>query len=73
MATFTFYTACAVCVIISSTGRKFRPVSIFTWLHALTLVTRSYVLLDETKGLHALTLAALSYVPLDEIKGLEMY
>ena len=45
LATLTFYTACAVCVTIFSTGRKFHPVSIFTLLHALTLVACSYALL----------------------------
>ena len=34
-----------MCVTIFSTGGKFRPVSIFTQLHTLTLVTRSYALL----------------------------
>ena len=37
--------ACAGHVTIFSTGGKFRPVSNFTWLHALTLAARSYVLL----------------------------
>ena len=35
----------AVCVIIFSTGGKFRPVSNFTELHTLTLATRFYALL----------------------------
>ena len=39
------YAACAVHVTIFSTGSKFRPVSNFTELHALTLATRSYALL----------------------------
>ena len=34
-----------MCVTIFSIGGKFRPVSIFTQLHALTLVARSYALL----------------------------
>ena len=42
LATLTFYAACTVHVTIFSTGGKFRPVSIFTQLHALTLVTRSW-------------------------------
>ena len=37
--------ACPVHVTIFSTGRKSHPVSIPSWLHALTLVTHSYVLL----------------------------
>ena len=37
--------ACARHVTIFSTGSKFRPVSNFTKLHALTLAARSYVLL----------------------------
>ena len=45
LATLTFYAACAVHVTIFSTGGKFRPVLIFTYLHALTLVACSYVLL----------------------------
>ena len=45
MATLTFYAVCIVHVTIFSTGGKFRPVSIFTQLHALTLVARSYALL----------------------------
>ena len=47
LATLTFYTACAVHVAIFSTGGKFCPVSIFMYLHALTLVTRSYALLKQ--------------------------
>ena len=39
------YAACAVRVTIFSNGSKFRLVSKFTELHALTLVTCSYVLL----------------------------
>ena len=35
-------------VTIFSTGSKFRPVSNFTLLHALTLVARPYVLLAPT-------------------------
>ena len=46
LATLTFYTACGVRVSIFSTGGKFRHVSIFTQLHALTLVPYSYVLLQ---------------------------
>ena len=34
-------------VTIISTGEKFRPVSIFMSLHALTLVARSYALLAQ--------------------------
>ena len=37
------YTACRVCVAIFSTGGKFRLVSNFMELHALTLAARSYV------------------------------
>ena len=33
-----------MCVTIFSTGGKFHPVSIFTQLHALTLIARSYAL-----------------------------
>ena len=44
LATLTFY---AVRVTIFSTGGKFRPVSIFMELHALTLVARSYALLHK--------------------------
>ena len=40
-------TACAGRVTIFSTGGKFRLVSNFTWLHALTLAARSYVLLTQ--------------------------
>jgi len=40
----TLYAACAVCVTIFSTGGKFRPVSIFTYL---ILVARSYALLSS--------------------------
>ena len=39
IATLTFYAA--------FTGGKFRPVPIFTKLHALTLVARSYALLVQ--------------------------
>ena len=39
--------ACAGRVTIFSTGGKFRPVSNFTELHALTLAARSYALLTE--------------------------
>ena len=39
------YAACAVHDTIFSTGGKFQPVSNFTELHALTVATRSYVLL----------------------------
>ena len=45
IATITFYAVCVVHVTIFSTGGKFRPVSIFTQLHALTLVACSYALL----------------------------
>ena len=34
-----------VAALVFSTGGKFRPVSIFTQLHALTLVACSYALL----------------------------
>ena len=43
-------TACAGRVTIFSTGGKFRPVSNFTWLHALTLAARSYALLIGIRG-----------------------
>ena len=46
IATLTFIRSCAPCITIFSTGRKFRPVSIFTLLHALTLVARFYALLS---------------------------
>ena len=36
-----------MCVTIFSTGGKFCPVPIFTQLHTLTLVTRSYALLVQ--------------------------
>ena len=42
------YAACAACVTIFKTGSKFRPVSNFTELHALTVAARSYVLLADT-------------------------
>ena len=45
IARLTFYAVCVVHVTIFSTGGKFRPVLIFTYLHALTLVARSYALL----------------------------
>ena len=41
------YAACAVCVAIFSTGSKFRQVSNFIELHALTLAARSCALLCE--------------------------
>ena len=42
------YPVCAVRVTIFSTGAKFRPVSNFMELHALTQATRSYELLQCT-------------------------
>ena len=46
LATMAYaYAACAVRVTIFSTGGKFRLVSNFTDLHALTLAARSYALL----------------------------
>ena len=39
------YAACAVCVTIFSTGGKFRSISNFEKLHALTLATHSHALL----------------------------
>ena len=39
--------ACTGRVTIFSTGGKFRPVSNFTQLHALTLAARSYALLSQ--------------------------
>ena len=42
--------ACAGHVTIFSTGCKFRPVSNFTQLHALTLAARSYALLVMLKA-----------------------
>ena len=45
LSNINIYASCAVCVTIFSTGGKFHPVSIFTLLHALTLVAHSYVLL----------------------------
>ena len=39
--------SCAVRVTIFSTGGKFRPVSNFTELHALTQASHSYALLDK--------------------------
>ena len=39
------YAACLVCVTIFSTGGKFRLVSNFTELHALTLATCFYAFL----------------------------
>ena len=39
------YVACTVHVTNFSTGGKFRPVSNFAELHALTLAARSYALL----------------------------
>ena len=50
----------AVCVTIFSTGSKFRPVSDFTELHALTLAAHSHIgvrglYLDTTHGHHTLT------------------
>ena len=44
-----FY-ACAQCVLlILCTGSKFGPVSIFTQLHVLTQVARSYVVFKDSK------------------------
>ena len=46
LATMAYvYTACAVHVTIFSTTGKFRPISNFMELHALTLAARSYALL----------------------------
>ena len=41
------YAACTVCVTIVDTGGKFRPVSNFTELHALTLATCFYYTLAQ--------------------------
>ena len=41
------YTTSAVGVTIFSIGGKFRPVSNFTELHALTLAVHSYALLTQ--------------------------
>ena len=67
LATMAYvYTACAVCV---STGGKFRPVSNFTKLHALTLVAGSYALLcnyvEATTDRHALTIILLLVLDLE--------
>ena len=45
------YAACTVCVIIFSTSDKFRPVSNFTELHALTLAAHSCALLVDISPL----------------------
>ena len=50
--------ACAVCVTIFSSGGKFRLVSNFMELHALTLAARP---VSNFMELHALTLSAYSY------------
>ena len=42
------YAACTVLVTICSTGSKFCPISNFATLHALTIASRSYVLLTWT-------------------------
>ena len=67
LATMAYvYTACTVCV---STGGKFRPVSNFTKLHALTLVAGSYALLcnyvEVTTDRHALTIILLLVLDLE--------
>ena len=45
LSNINIYAACTMRVTIFSTGGKFRPFSIFMYLHVLTLVARSYVLL----------------------------
>ena len=52
--------ACAVRATLSSTGDKFRPVSNFTELHALTLAARSYTLLVPV--IEVLTVMLLCFV-----------
>ena len=65
------YAACAVCVTIFSTGGKFRPVSNFTELHALTLVVHSYMYallynyLEAITDGHALTIFLLLVLDLE--------
>ena len=51
--------ACTVCVTIFSTGDKFRPVSDSTELHALTLATRSYELLQHRNRFYGVTQATV--------------
>ena len=62
------YTVCAVCVTILVLASKFRPVSNFTELYALTLATGSYALLPLVR-IWTIRLARVDYTTSTLVQG----